>query len=175
MTIHSESTIYISSSEKIKSFTGNKKNFLGKGGVSNPSALHCMRLDNDSGIGKKSCMAIELEVEIESFSEKKVSIILGANENMMVAKDTAYKYSKIQNCNLELIKVKSHWNELLGRVQVYTPYESLNIMLNGWIMYQTISSRLLGRSGFYQSGGALGFRDQLQDAFGTKYLDININ
>ena len=73
-------TIYITSSEKIKSFTGNKKSFLGKGGVSNPSAMHHMRLDNDSGIGKKSCMAIQLEVEIESFSEKKISIILGANE-----------------------------------------------------------------------------------------------
>ena len=167
-------TIYISSSEKIKSFTGNKKNFLGKGGVLNPDAMHHMRLDNDTGIGKKSCMAIELEVEIESFSEKKISIILGANENMMVAKDTAYKYSKVQNCKTELDKVKNKWNDMLTKVQVYTPYESINIMLNGWIMYQTITSRLLGRSGFYQSGGAFGFRDQLQDAFGTKFLDTNI-
>ena len=167
-------TIYISSSEKIKSFTGNKKNFFGKGGISNPAGLHHMRLDNDSGIGKKTCIAVELEVEIESFSDKKLSIILGADENMMVAKDTAYKYSKVQNCNTELDKTKSKWNELLGRVQVNTPYESLNIMLNGWIMYQTITSRLLGRSGFYQSGGAFGFRDQLQDALGTKFLDSNI-
>ena len=82
---------------------------------------------------------------------------------MVDAKDTAYKYSKIQNCNEELGKAKFKWNDLLGRVQVKTLYESLNIMLNGWIMYQTISSRLLGRSGFYQSGGAFGFRDQLQD------------
>ena len=167
-------TIYISSSEKIKSFTGNKKSFFGKGGISNPDALYHMRLDNDIGIGKKSCMAIELEVEIESFSEKKISINLGANENMVVAKDTAYKYSKVQNCKMELGKVKTRWNDLLGKVQVKTPYESLNIMLNGWIMYQTISSRLLGKSGFYQSGGAFGFRDQLQDALGAKYLDINI-
>ena len=167
-------TIYIASSEKIKSFTGNKKNFLGKGGVSNPSGVHHMRLDNDIGIGKKSCMAIELEVEIESFSDKKISIVLGAEESMMIAKDIAYKYSKVQNCNIELGKVRAKWNELLGKVQVKTPYESLDIMLNGWIMYQTISSRLLGRSGFYQSGGAFGFRDQLQDALGTIYLDTNI-
>lgn len=166
--------IYISSSEKIKSFTGNKKNFLGKGGVANPDGMHHMRLDNDNGIGKKSCMAIEFEVEIESFSDKKISIVLGADENMLTAKDTAYKYSKVQNCKTELDKVKAKWSELLGRIQVYTPYESLNIMLNGWIMYQTIVSRLLGRSGFYQSGGAFGFRDQLQDAFGTKFLDSSI-
>lgn len=157
-------TIYVSSSEKIKSFTGNKKTFN----------INNIRLDNDNGIGKKSCIAIELEIEIESFSDKKISIILGAEENLVLAKDIAYKYSKIQNCNMELVKVKNKWNELLGRVQVKTPYESLNIMLNGWIMYQTICSRLLAKSGFYQSGGAYGFRDQLQDAYGTKFLDTNI-
>jgi len=166
--------IYISSSEKIKSFTGNKKDFLGKGGIANPDGMYRMRLDNDVGIGKKSCMAVELEIEVESFSDKKISIVLGADENLVSLKDVAYKYSKIQNCNEELNKAKLKWNELLGRVQVKTPYESLNIMLNGWIMYQTISSRLLGRSGFYQSGGAFGFRDQLQDVYGTKFLDASI-
>ena len=157
-------TIYVSSSEKIKSFTGNKKTF----------GVNKVRLDNDKGIGKKSCIAIELEVEIESFSDKKISIVLGAEENLVSAKDIAYKYSKVQNCNMELGKVKNKWNDLLGKLQVKTPYESLNIMLNGWIMYQTISSRLLAKSGFYQSGGAYGFRDQLQDSYGTKFLDINI-
>ena len=70
--------------------------------------------------------------------------------------------------------VKNKWNELLGKVKVNTPYESLNIMLNGWTMYQTISSRILGKTGFYQSGGAYGFRDQLQDAFSTRYIDSQI-
>ena len=157
-------TIYVSSSEKIKSFTGNKKTF----------GVNKVRLDNDDGIGRKSCIVIELEVEIESFSDKKISIVLGAEENIVSAKDTAYKYSKVQNCNMELGKVKNKWNDLLGKLQVKTPYESLNIMLNGWIMYQTICSRLLAKSGFYQSGGAYGFRDQLQDSYGTKFLDINI-
>ena len=157
-------TIYVSSSEKIKSFTGNKKTF----------GVNKVRLDNDNGIGKKSCIAIELEVEMESFSDKKISIVLGAEEKLVSAKDTAYKYSKVQNCNMELGKVKNKWNDLLGKLQVKTPYESLNIMLNGWIMYQTVCSRLLAKSGFYQSGGAYGFRDQLQDSYGTKFLDINI-
>ena len=157
-------TIYVSSSEKIKSFTGNKKTF----------GVNKVRLDNDNGIGKKSCIAIELEIEIESFSDKKISIVLGAEENLVSAKDIAYKYSKVQNCNIELVKVKNKWNDLLGKLQVKTPYESLNIMLNGWIMYQTICSRLLAKSGFYQSGGAYGFRDQLQDSYGTKFLDSNI-
>ncbi len=166
--------IYVSSSEQIKTYTGNKSKFMGKGGISNPDGLHCMRLDNDNGIGKKTCIAIELEIEIESFSDKKVSIILGAEDNIINAKDIAYKYSKIQNCYIELGKVKNKWNETLGKIQVNTPYESLNIMLNGWIMYQTIESRLCGKSGFYQSGGAYGFRDQLQDALSTKYINSDI-
>ena len=166
--------IYVSSSEKIKSFTGNKAKFFGKGGISFPDGLKQVRLDGDNGIGKKTCIAMELEVEIESFSEKKVSIILGAEENRVSAKDIAYKYSNVQNCNSELVKVKNKWNDILGKVQVNTPYESLNIMLNGWIMYQTLASRLLGRTGFYQSGGAFGFRDQLQDTFSTKFIDTNL-
>ena len=169
-----DSFAYISSSEKILTYTGNRKSFFGKSGISNPRALEQVRLDNDLGIGKRSCMAIELEVEIESFSDKKISIMLGGDENINNAKNTAYKYSKVSNCNIELEKVKNKWKNLLGRVQVNTPYESLNIMLNGWTMYQTIASRLMGRSGFYQSGGAFGFRDQLQDTFSCKYLDSQI-
>ena len=68
-------------------------------------------------------------------------------------------------------KVKNYWKEFLGRLQVYTPLESVNIILNGWCVYQIIQSRMQGKTGFYQSGGAFGFRDQLQDTIGLKYLD----
>ena len=166
--------VYISSSEKIKSYTGDKTKFLGDGGLENPDGLKTIRLDNNDALGKKTCIAIELNVEIESFSNKKVSIILGAEENVDIATDVAYRYSNLQNCKTELQNVKNKWNELLGKVKVNTPYESLNIILNGWTMYQTISSRILGKTGFYQSGGAYGFRDQLQDAFSTRYIDSQI-
>lgn len=95
----------------------------------------------------------------------------GAEESIIDSKNMAYKYSKIQNCRQELEKVKNHWRELLGRIQVYTPLESVNIILNGWCVYQIIQSRLQGKTGFYQSGGAFGFRDQLQDTLGLKYLE----
>ena len=95
------------------------------------------------------------------------------DEKLINCKDVAYKYSKLNNCRQELVKVKNYWKDILGKVQVYTPLESTNILLNGWAMYQTIVSRLLGRSGYYQSGGAFGFRDQLQDTLGLKYLDYN--
>ena len=164
---------YISSSEPIKSFTGDKKFFVGNGGIANPEGVKKVTLNNDSGLGKESCIAVQIEIELESFENKEISIILGASDNEEY-RDTAYKYQKIQNCILELEKIKKSWKELLEQLQVYTPLESMNIILNGWAMYQTISSRLYGRSGFYQSGGAFGFRDQLQDTIGTKYLNTYI-
>lgn len=169
----SNQVAYVSSSEPIKSFTGDKKFFIGNGSIEIPEGVKKITLNNDSGLGKQSCIAIQIEIELESFENKELSLILGASDNNDY-KDTAYKYQKVQNCTLELEKVKKYWKDLLEQVQVYTPLESMNILLNGWTMYQTISSRLLGRSGFYQSGGAFGFRDQLQDTIGAKYLDINI-
>ncbi len=163
--------IYISGSEKIKSFTGDKKFFLGTDGISNPQALKKVSLNNDSGLGKSSCIAFEIEIELESYENKEISLILGAENNLIDCKNISYKYSKVQNCKQELNNVKTFWKKLLGRVQVYTPIESINILLNGWLPYQTIACRLNGRSGYYQSGGAYGFRDQLQDTLGLKYLD----
>ena len=164
---------YISSSEPIKSFTGDKKFFAGNGGIVDPEGVKKVTLNNDSGLGKESCIAVQIEVELESFENKEISIVLGVSDNEEY-RDTAYKYQKIQNCTLELEKIRKSWKDLLEQLQVYTPLESMNIILNGWAMYQTISSRLYGRSGFYQSGGAFGFRDQLQDTIGTKYLNSYI-
>ena len=162
----------ISSSEEIKSYTGDKKFFLGNGGLNNPDGIKKIQLNNANSLGKSSCMVIEIEVEIESFSNREISLILGAEDRSVDCKNIAYKYSKIQNCKQELDKVKIYWKQLLERLQVNTPIESINILLNGWCMYQTIVSRLLGRSGYYQSGGAYGYRDQLQDTLALKYLSV---
>ncbi len=166
-----KSKVYVSSSEKIKSFTGDKKLFLGKGGLSNPDGLNKTRLDNNLGLGSKPCIAIQIEVELESMSSKEIVLSLGTNENFIDGKNVAYKYSKISNCRQELDLVKKKWKDILERLQVNTPIQSMNIMLNGWVLYQTISSRLYGRTGYYQSGGAYGFRDQLQDTLCLKYID----
>ena len=166
--------IFASCSEKIKSYTGDKDFFLGQGGLNNPDGLKKSSLNNENSLGRNQCIAYEIEVELESFSEKEISILLGAEETILDSKNIAYKYSKIQNCKEELHIIKNYWSELLGRCKVETPLESINIILNGWAAYQTISSRLYAKSGFYQSGGAIGFRDQLQDTFGLKYLEPDL-
>ncbi len=166
-----KSIMFLSSSEKIKSYTGDKDYFLGKGGLSNPDGMKKFKLNQNSGIGKNSCIAIEIEVEIESAETKEIIFMLGAEDSITDVKNTVYKYSKIQNCIEELEKVKKKWKDTLEKLQVYTPVESTNIILNGWTLYQTLSSRLIGRTGYYQSGGAFGFRDQLQDTLALKYID----
>ena len=166
--------IYVSCSEEIQSYTGDKNFFLGTGGISNPDGIRKVALNNENSLGKKPCIAYEVEIELESFANKEISIILGADDEIIDCKNVAYKYRKISNCKQELENTKNFWKELLERVQVYTPMESINILLNGWVSYQIIASRLLGRSGLYQSGGAFGFRDQLQDTLGLKYVDPEI-
>ena len=166
--------VFVSSSEKINTYTGNNKFFLGKGGISNPDALKKYRLNNEDSIGRNGCIAIELEVEIEAMSIKELALIFGAEDTIVDLKNIAYKYNKISNCKEELENVKRKWKDLLEKMQVYTPIESMNIMLNGWTLYQTYASRILGKTGFYQSGGAYGYRDQLQDCLAFKYIDSNI-
>lgn len=163
--------IYVSNSEKIKSYTGNKDFFIGSGGLDNPEGLQKVNLNNENSLGQKPCIAYEIEVELESLSEKEIVFKLGAEETIIDSKNMAYKYNKIENCRQELENVKNYWKKLLEKVQVKTPIESINIILNGWDVYQTIESRLMGKTGFYQSGGAFGFRDQLQDTLGLKYLE----
>ena len=165
--------VYVSSNEKINSYTGNKDEFMGRGNILNPEAIYKNKLSDSNGLGARSCVAIQIDIELESYENKEIILIFGAEDEKISAKNMIYKYSKIQNCKEELIKIQNYWYELLTRVHVTTPLESLNILLNGWAAYQTITSRLWAKTGYYQSGGAIGFRDQLQDTLGLKCIDIN--
>ena len=165
--------VYISSSEKIKSYTGSKLSFFGKGDLSNPDALKKVALNKENSIGQEAIMAIECSIELEAFERKEISLVLGAENNVLNAQDKAYKYTQVGKAQEELEKVEKYWNNLLSKIQIETPMKSFDILMNGWLIYQTITSRLNARSAFYQSGGAFGFRDQLQDTICLKYFDIN--
>ena len=166
--------VFVSSSEKIKSYTGLKKEFLGNGGLQNPQGLKLDNFSNKFPDKISNIIAIEFEVELEALENKEMSIVLGTSETTIGCQDLAYKYSNLNNCVQEKEIVKRFWNECLGTIQVETPVESMNILLNGWVAYQTLASRMWGRTGFYQSGGAYGFRDQLQDSLSCKYLNSEL-
>lgn len=158
---------YFSSSEKIT----NVKNAKIKGETI--EFLENSIDNNASRINLKfgDFIICEINVDLEAFENKQICISLGVGEKKINCQDLAYKYSNISNCTNEYDKTKKYWSDLLNRVQVQTPLESMNIMINGWAIYQTLASRILGRTGFYQSGGAYGFRDQLQDTICLKYVN----
>ena len=169
-----KNVLYVSSSEKINSYTGNKDFFIGNGTIANPDGIHKLELDRQNSLWRNGILAIEFQVELQALESKEISIVLGAEESIINCQDNAYKYGKISNVKEEYKKVKEYWEDITGKVHVKTPVESMNILLNGWLIYQTISARLLARSGYYQSGGAFGFRDQLQDTIALKYINPEI-
>lgn len=164
--------MFIIPSIKINSFTGNKDNFIGNGDIQSPDALY-INLDNTSGIGKNSCVGIEFLLKLNKFENKNFSILIGETNKQEEIEKMTEKYSNEESINGEYESTKQKWKDLLNTIIVKTPDESLNLIMNGWLVYQTISSRILGKTGYYQSGGAFGFRDQLQDTIGIRYIDSN--
>ena len=166
--------MYISCSEKISSYTGNKASFIGNGTIKNPEGIRKIELDKENSLGKDEMVVIEARITLEALESKDIVITLGADTNLLELQDTAYKYTNPNNAISELEATKKYWSGLLGNLKVDTPIESMNILLNGWLLYQTLCSRMFARSGYYQSGGAYGFRDQLQDCVGLKYISPEI-
>ncbi len=164
------SKLYLSSSLNIKSYTGNKRRFIGDGNLRKPEMMNFQTLNNENALGNTPCIAVEMELELKAFEDKEMVLVLGSEETVAKMQETAYQYTILENAKQALKDTKEYWAKLLRTVQVKTPVESMNFLLNGWLAYQTIASRLWAKSGFYQSGGAYGFRDQLQDTMGLKYL-----
>ena len=113
----------------------------------------------------------EIEIELKKNEEKEIVFLIGCEENEEKCLDKATKY--ITNYKEELENTKKYWVEKTGKVSSNTPTKSFDIMQNKWLVYQTIVSRINSKSGFYQASGGYGFRDQLQDSLGMKYVDIN--
>lgn len=114
----------------------------------------------------------EIEINLKQNEEKEIVFVFGAEENEMNALKNATKY--LANYNTELENTKKYWEELTGKVKSNTPLKSFDFMQNSWLVYQTIASRMLARTGFYQSSGGFGYRDQLQDSLGMKYVNPEI-
>ena len=150
-------------SEEI-SFTGDRREFLGVGGeLSSPQGLSKSALSNRCGSIYDPCLVVEGKITLKKGDKKEIVILLGEDEKENV-ESIINKYKNIKNSRIELNNVKTYWRNFLGNIQVKTPDDSMNYLLNGWLLYQTFSCRYLSRTAFYQSGGAYGFRDQLQDS-----------
>ena len=151
-------------SELTRTLTGNRTEFIGRGGsLGSPAAMRRKRLSGKTGASLDPCAAIQTQIELPEGQERQIVFVFGAAKNIDEARYFISRFCGPAGARQALETVWEHWNRTLGAVQVETPDKALDVLANGWLVYQTLSCRLWGRSGYYQSGGAYGFRDQLQD------------
>jgi len=152
--------------------TGDRTEFIGRSGsLQSPAAMQHAGLSGRTGGGLDPCAAIQVTVELAEGESKEVILRMGAEKSAQAATQLVQRYRGIQVAASQLESVQAHWRSLLSVIQVQTPAASLDVMVNGWLMYQVIACRFLARSGYYQSGGAIGFRDQLQDSMAMVHAD----
>ena len=147
-----------------RSVSGDRTEFLGRNGaLRNPASMARSRLSGKVGATLDPCAAIQVSFELEAGQEREIVFRLGVGRNAADAANVAQRFRGSTAAHGALEAVRAYWKRVLGAVQVDTPDVSLNVLANGWLLYQTLACRLWARSGYYQSGGAFGFRDQLQD------------
>ena len=158
-------TAFHSSSVRPTSFDSDKESFLGMyGNQRMPAAVLAGRLAGRSGRWLDPCASMCITVRLRPAEEKTVCFTLGAAGSAEEARTLAVKYHSHEEVDRAFEAVRRRWNGILGTVRVRTPDAAMNVMENTWLKYQAISGRLWARTAFYQTGGAIGFRDQLQDS-----------
>ncbi|MCP3920367.1 MAG: DUF3131 domain-containing protein [bacterium] len=144
--------------------TVDRLEFLGRNGnLRQPAALRRWGLSGRVRAGVDPCHVSMVHIELAPASEREVHFVLGDGASREHALDLAARYRSGVEIARAWEALRAFWDEILGAVEVETPEPAMNIALNRWLLYQTIASRVEGRTGMYQSSGAFGFRDQLQD------------
>lgn len=152
------------------SWTGDRAEFLGRNGTPDePAALTHHNLSGRTGAGLDPCGAVQTRIRLAAGEERKLVVLLGAADTSAEIQSLVARYGRPEQAAAELQRVQHQWAERLSTLQVKTPNEALDLLVNHWLLYQTIVCRLWARSAFYQSGGAYGFRDQLQDVMAVVY------
>ncbi len=152
--------------------TGDRAEFLGRNGaLRNPAAMARARLSGKVGAALDPCAAIQVPCELADGQEREIIFRLGVGRNAADAGNLAQRFRGPSAAQSALTAVRTQWKRTLGAVQVATPDAALNVLANGWLLYQTLACRLWARSGYYQSGGAFGYRDQLQDAMALVHAE----
>jgi cellobiose phosphorylase len=164
--------VFLDVNEATRTFTGDRKEFIGRNGtLSEPAALKRTRLSGKVGAGLDPCGAVQVSFNLLDGQERETGFRLGVGRSVPDVQNLIRRFRRADANRVALEGVWEYWNRTLGAVIVDTPDPAVNVMANGWLLYQTLSCRLWGRTGFYQSGGAYGFRDQLQDVMALVHAE----
>ncbi len=156
-------TVFMAASAKEVSYTCDRTAFLGfRGDPAEPAGLSG-RLSGTEGAGFDPCAAVSCMAEPAPEEELTLVFLLGCTDGIKQAKDIVSRFADAGHAADELERVKSYWREMLDAIRLQTPDDSFDVLMNGWLVYQATVCRLWARTGYYQAGGAYGFRDQLQD------------
>ncbi len=164
--------VFVESSEATRTVTADRTEFLGRNGMpANPAAMSRVRLSGRVGAGLDPCAAMQVPVALEDGQEREIVFILGSARGEEQARQLIQRFRGVASARQALEGVWHYWSRTLGAVYLETPDPAVNFLANGWLIYQVLSCRLWARTGFYQSGGAFGFRDQLQDAMAVVHAE----
>ncbi len=163
---------FFDAGESTHSVSGDRTEFLGRNGtLKNPIAMTRQRLSDKVGPGLDPCAAIQIPFDLAAGQAREIVFTLGVGRGLSDASELVQRSRGSAMAQTVLEQVWQHWNHTLGAIQVETPDPMLNVLTNGWLVYQTLACRLWARSGYYQSGGAFGFRDQLQDTMALVHAE----
>ncbi len=152
------------------SVCADRGDLFGDGGTrAAPAALAQARLSGRVGAALDPCAALRVDLELAAGEEREIVFRLGAGKTFDEARELAGTSARRAATSLDA--VRAHWRRTLGAVRVHTPEPEVDVLANGWLLYQVISSRLWGRTAFYQASGAYGFRDQLQDVMALVHAE----
>jgi cyclic beta-1,2-glucan synthetase len=161
---------FVATNEDLTSATCDRKEFIGRNGtLARPAALRRTKLGDRDSAGLDPCAALQVTIELSPLEAREVIFLLGEEDTREAAQALVQRFTHPGRVNEAFEQVLTHWDTILGTLEVRTPDTALDTMLNRWLLYQTLSCRIWARSAFYQSGGAFGFRDQLQDVMALVY------
>jgi cyclic beta-1,2-glucan synthetase len=164
--------VFVDSSETVRTVTADRTEFLGRNGTpADPAALGRMRLSGRVGAGLDPCAAMQVAVGLENGQEREIIFILGTARGQEEARQLIHRFRGAARAQQALEGVWNYWNRSLGAIYCETPDAAVNFLANGWLLYQVLACRMWARTGFYQSAGAFGFRDQLQDAMAIVHAE----